>query len=77
MEGISKDLNKAIQKSEEYLIHSHDISWKLSSLTWSETLKGAKIKIEGTKAEQTGMESSGQRFGLMEQSLSLCNSLIK
>jgi hypothetical protein len=71
LEGISKDLTKAIQKSEEYLQHSHDIAWKASALSWSETLKGAKIKLEGAKAEQTGMESSGQRFGLMDQALSL------
>jgi hypothetical protein len=42
---------------------------KLTGLAWSETLKGTKIKITGDILEQTGMESSGQRFGLIEESL--------
>jgi hypothetical protein len=41
----------------------------MATLNWSSTLKGTKIKIEGALAEQTGMESSGQRFGLMDQPL--------
>ena len=45
LEGLSKDINKALQKSEEYLNNSHDISFKATALSWSETLKGTKIKI--------------------------------
>lgn len=33
-------------------------------------MKGAKIKINDLIAEQSGMESSGQRFILMEEPLS-------
>ena len=33
-------------------------------------MKGAKIKINDKIAEQSGMESSGQRFILMEEPLS-------
>jgi hypothetical protein len=40
---------------------------------WSEEFKGHKIKINGTIAEQTFMESSGQRFALMEPGLSQSN----
>lgn len=36
-------------------------------------MKGAKINVNGTVAEQTGMESSGQRFILMEKQLN-CSS---
>lgn len=43
---------------------------KIDSYKWSEKMKGAKITINGLVAEQTGMESSGQRFILMEQDLS-------
>jgi len=32
-------------------------------------MKGAKINIIGTVSEQTGMESSGQRFILMDKDL--------
>lgn len=37
--------------------------------SWSPTLKGTKIKINGTIAEQTSTESAGQRFILMEPAL--------
>ena len=37
---------------------------------WSVTLKGSKIKILKSIAEQSGMESSGQRFCLMDEQLS-------
>ena len=37
----------------------------LGSIKWSEVLKGTKIKITEATAEQTGMESSGQRFALI------------
>ena len=33
-------------------------------MKWSAALKGAKIKLNNMVAEQTGMESSGERFGL-------------
>ena len=33
--------------------------------TWSEELKGHKVKISGMVAEQTNMESSGQRFAMI------------
>ena len=71
IDNIGKELAKAVKKAEEILQDSIELTNKIVSLTWSESLKGAKIKIEGLNAEQTGMESSGQRFGLMEQSLPL------
>lgn len=37
--------------------------------TWSQQMKGHKIKVTGNIAEQAGMESSGQRFILIEPSL--------
>lgn len=37
--------------------------------TWSQLMKGHKIKVTGNIAEQAGMESSGQRFILIEPSL--------
>jgi len=42
---------------------------------WSEVLKGAKIKINGMIAEQSGMESSGQRFCLMDEPLPESNNI--
>jgi hypothetical protein len=52
---MAKDLVKSISKAEEYLRHSQEIGIKSVALSWSENLKGAKIKIEGAKAEQSGM----------------------
>jgi hypothetical protein len=40
--------------------------------SWSEELKGKNIKITGAIAEQFGMETSGQRFIMLEPSLTQC-----
>lgn len=42
---MAKDLAKSISKAEEYLRHSHEMGAKPITLSWSETLKGGKIKI--------------------------------
>lgn len=45
IESIGKDLGKAVKKAEEILQDTIDITTKIVSLCWSESLKGAKIKI--------------------------------
>ena len=74
LDNIGKELGKAVKKAEEILQDSIELTSKIVTLSWSESLKGLKIKIEGMLAEQTGMESSGQRFGLMDQPLPLSTS---
>lgn len=51
-------------------------SMKNPIFEWSEKFKGHKVKISGAVAEQTGMESSGQRFAMLEPSLGLCKICI-
>lgn len=59
------DFKKTTKLVDDVMQGAFEIGSKLDELRWSETLKGAKIKIEGMIAEQTNMESSGQRFGLI------------
>lgn len=69
LEEMWNDVKKNAKKSEYILGEGFELMPKLTGLTWSETLKGTKIRITGDILEQTGMESSGQRFGLIEESL--------
>ena len=70
IENLKNDANKNISKIQDIIKdHVELVAGVISGLKWSETLKGTKIKITGTLLEQTNMESSGQRFGLMEESL--------
>jgi len=70
IENLKNDANKNISKIQDIIKdHVELVPGVISGLKWSETLKGTKIKITGTLLEQTNMESSGQRFGLMEESL--------
>lgn len=66
---LKENVNKFMVKSEQIFGDSFELIPKINTLRWSESLKGTKIKITGPLAEQTNMESSGQRFGLMEQAL--------
>lgn len=72
LEIISVEGKKAYSKCLEITVAIGN-AFPSSLLKWSETLKGAKIKITGNIAEQTSMEASGQRFGLIEPSLSQSN----
>lgn len=45
IDNIGKELSKAVKKAEEILQDSIDLTTKIVSLSWSETLKGLKIKI--------------------------------
>ena len=70
IENLKNDANKNIAKIQDIIKdHVELVAGVINGLKWSETLKGTKIKITGTLLEQTNMESSGQRFGLMEESL--------
>lgn len=45
IDNIGKELSKAVKKAEEILQDSIDLTTKIVSLSWSESLKGLKIKI--------------------------------
>lgn len=59
------DSSKTIQTLTEMLGAAVELPKNSTGYRWSEKMKGAKIVINGLVAEQTGMESSGQRFILM------------
>lgn len=67
------NMQKELQKISISLDQSSMFQMKNPTFFWSENFKGHKVKINGLVAEQTGMESSGQRFALIEPSLNLCN----
>ena len=60
------DMKKSLKLNETSLV-SKEVDY---AMVWSNTLKGHKMKIAGPVIEQTGMESSGQRFSLAEFPLS-------
>ena len=67
---LANDSAKTIQGLAEILEENIAFPDSKDNYKWSLKLKGAKINVNGPVAEQTGMESSGQRFILMEQDLS-------
>jgi len=71
MGKLEIELKKSTQMISAFLGDSVNPVSKILSIKWSETLKGGKVKIVDMIAEQTGMESSGQRFALMEEPLAI------
>lgn len=65
---ISTDISSQVDAVGNIFVPDNNIMDR-TRYFWSPTLKGAKIKINGTIAEQTSTESAGQRFILMEPSL--------
>ena len=72
-----KDLETSMAKIATSLNSNFLFTMKNPVFTWSDKLKGHKIKITNSIAEQTGMESSGQRFIMIEPSLNSYGSKAK
>jgi hypothetical protein len=62
-ERVRGELNGLVVNSE---LNPHSINiFEKTKFEWSEQLKSNTIKIKGVIAEQTGMQSNGQRFIMM------------
>ena len=62
LDKSKKELETSIMRISVILNAQFALAMKAPTFNWSEKLKGHKIKINGSIAEQTAMESSGQRF---------------
>ena len=65
LEAIKLEVEKNVSKVLVGLEGDLMLKSRRVEFCWSEELKGHKVKISGMVAEQTNMESSGQRFAMI------------